>query len=67
MGNVDLPLLDPTRCTGCADCVAACPTDCLEMTALLPWLPRPLDCVSCTVCMLVCPADALRMAPPEAA
>lgn len=61
----ELPVLDEFRCTGCGDCVAVCPTACLEMTGPLPWLPRPRDCVSCTLCVLVCPASALTMAGPE--
>jgi NAD-dependent dihydropyrimidine dehydrogenase PreA subunit len=63
----DLPLLDETRCTGCGDCVAVCPTGCLEMSAFLPWLPRPLDCVACNLCVGVCPADAVRLGPSEPA
>ncbi len=60
----ELPVLDTTRCTGCGDCVAVCPTGCLALTGQrprLPWLPRPLDCVACSVCQLVCPADAIRL------
>jgi len=55
-----LPRILPTRCTGCGDCVDACPTICLELAGPLVWLPRPADCVSCTVCALVCPADAVQ-------
>jgi Fe-S-cluster-containing hydrogenase component 2 len=58
----DLPILDDTRCTGCADCVAICPPACLAMAGALPWLPRPADCVECTLCVHVCPADAVTMA-----
>jgi MinD superfamily P-loop ATPase len=57
----ELPSLDTSRCIGCADCVAVCPTQCLEMAGLTPWLPRPLDCVSCAVCLLVCPTAAIVM------
>jgi len=56
-----LPSLDLARCTGCADCVAACPTACLEMRGPLPWLPRPLDCVACELCVWICPVNALAM------
>ena len=59
--NANLPVLDATRCTGCADCVAVCPTDCLAMNGPTPWMPRPLDCVVCALCVRVCPTDALRM------
>ena len=57
----ELPLLDDSRCTGCGDCVPACPTDCLEMAGALPWLPRPQDCIHCTLCVLICPVEAIRM------
>lgn len=56
-----LPVLDETHCTGCADCVAVCPTDCLAMDGPVPWMPRPLDCVCCALCVQVCPTDALHM------
>jgi formate hydrogenlyase subunit 6/NADH:ubiquinone oxidoreductase subunit I len=58
----ELPALDETRCVGCGDCVAVCPTGCLAKAGPLPWLPRPADCISCTACVLVCPTAALRMA-----
>ena len=58
---LELPLLDETRCIGCGDCVAVCPTTCLEMASAIPWLPRPADCVSCALCALVCPTEALRL------
>lgn len=60
--QVELPMLDETKCTGCGWCVDVCPTECLAMRGRLPWLPRPLDCVSCTLCALVCPAEAISMA-----
>ncbi len=59
----ELPVLDATRCTGCGDCVTACPADCLAMGGARPWLPRPRDCVSCSVCELICPASAIQLKP----
>jgi formate hydrogenlyase subunit 6/NADH:ubiquinone oxidoreductase subunit I len=61
MLSAELPLLNEARCTGCGDCVAVCPTECLEKAGPLPWLPRPADCISCSACVLVCPTDALAL------
>ncbi len=58
---LELPRLNETRCTGCGDCVAVCPTACLEASGAYPWLPRPLDCVRCGLCVVVCPVDALAL------
>jgi ferredoxin len=63
----ELPLLDATRCVGCGDCVAVCPTQCLEIATGVPWLPRPCDCISCNVCVAICPTDALHLGDSEAA
>lgn len=57
----ELPHVDPQACTGCGDCVAVCPTDCLAMNGLLPWLPRPADCLQCDLCVVICPVEAIRM------
>jgi NAD-dependent dihydropyrimidine dehydrogenase PreA subunit len=63
----ELPFLDETRCTGCGDCVPLCPTDCLEMAGVVPWLARPEDCISCEICVLICPVDALQLLPVDQA
>jgi len=57
----ELPILDTGRCTGCGDCVAVCPTDCLALAGRLPWLPRPADCIACSACERVCPVDAIHL------
>ncbi|MHB1422364.1 MAG: ATP-binding protein [Gemmataceae bacterium] len=59
---IELPLLDETRCGGCGDCVAVCPTDCLVMRGTMPFLARPTHCVSCGLCVLICPSAALSLA-----
>ena len=61
--GTDLPVVDETRCVGTGDCVAACPTACLELRAGTPWLARPTDCLACGACAAVCPVGAIRLAP----
>jgi len=60
-------VLDTARCTGCGDCVAVCPTACLETAGELPWLPRPGACIACGACEFVCVAAAVAVTPPTAA
>ncbi len=63
----ELPKLDDTRCTGCGDCVAVCPTNCLALAVKVPWLIRPRDCVSCAACVAICPTEAIAVGPVSAA
>lgn len=58
----ELPVLDETRCVGSGDCVAVCPTACLELGGRQPWLPRPADCIACGACAVVCPTGAIALA-----
>lgn len=59
----ELPVVNSVRCTGCGDCTAVCPTDCIEMNGPVPWLPRAGDCIACSACVVICPSDALTIEP----
>jgi NAD-dependent dihydropyrimidine dehydrogenase PreA subunit len=49
-----------SRCTGCNDCVEACPTNVFDARpGGLPVIARQGDCQTCYMCELYCPADAL--------
>jgi MinD superfamily P-loop ATPase len=58
---IELPFVEPSQCRSWGDCVASCPTACLDICGTLPFLARPTDCISCEVCVYVCPESALRM------
>lgn len=55
------------RCTGCGDCVRACPTHVLDLPddATVPVVARLDQCQTCFMCELYCPADAIYVAPEQ--
>jgi formate hydrogenlyase subunit 6/NADH:ubiquinone oxidoreductase subunit I len=67
---MELPLLEPDKCTGCQLCMRNCPTRCIEMVDG-PKLrkDKPIknpkveksQCVGCGTCMSNCKFDALKM------
>ena len=54
------------RCTGCNDCVAACPTHVLDAARSgPPAIARPAQCQTCFMCELYCPEDAIYVGPDQ--
>ncbi len=54
------------RCTGCNDCVAACPNHVLDPgTNGIPVIARLDQCQTCFMCELYCSADAIYVAPEQ--
>ncbi len=60
-----LPHIDPTRCTGCGRCVAACGLHLLSLEAVrwkkFALLQEPDRCTGCAACAPICPFGAIRM------
>jgi NAD-dependent dihydropyrimidine dehydrogenase PreA subunit len=54
-------------CTGCNDCVSACPTHVLDAAADggAPVIARLDQCQTCFMCELYCPADAIFVGPDQ--
>lgn len=61
MEEIWLPQIDRTRCTGCGDCIAVCPTDALGLEEKLAILVAPAACNYCGHCELICPEDAIAL------
>jgi len=52
------------RCSGCGECVDACPSDVLRLGAAgKAMIAAQADCQTCLLCELYCPADALFVWP----
>ena len=63
---VAIPRIDPTRCTGCGWCVAACPPHVLSLRDAPQWqkkshLHDASGCTGCARCAVKCPFDAISM------
>jgi len=59
-----LPVVDLSRCLGCATCVAACPEDgVLELVHGQAVVVRAARCVGVAACERECPVDAITVGP----
>jgi ferredoxin len=63
--RVALPLINPSKCTGCGWCVAACPDNLLVLETLAgkksAVLEHPEPCTGCAKCIPVCHFGAIRI------
>jgi len=57
--QLSLPLIDPTRCTGCGVCVQLCPTNAVAICAQQALIVRPQACSYCDLCETYCPTAAI--------
>ncbi|MCK4786354.1 MAG: 4Fe-4S binding protein, partial [Desulfobacteraceae bacterium] len=51
---------DEEECTGCGECVEACPVDAIQMEDNIPMVDEDW-CIGCGVCVAKCPAEAAKL------
>ncbi|MBI2954846.1 MAG: 4Fe-4S binding protein [Chloroflexi bacterium] len=57
--SVDRPEINADECTGCADCIPACPTEALSMNGSKVIVSADAECSYCGECEEVCPTGAI--------
>jgi NAD-dependent dihydropyrimidine dehydrogenase PreA subunit len=56
---VYIAIVDWDKCTGCGECVRACPVNVFEMSGGKSLPERAAECINCGTCLEVCPEDAI--------
>ena len=54
-------LVNWEKCTGCGDCVTACPVQCFMMSDGKSLPHRSSYCYDCGTCPDICPSDAITI------
>ncbi len=54
-----IALVNWDKCTGCGDCIAACPVNCFKMSAGKSDPYRAAYCIDCGNCAKICPTSAI--------
>ena len=57
--EVQAPVVDVDRCTGCGECQAACQYNAIRVEAAKAEVSAE-TCIACGACKIVCPVDAIR-------
>ena len=52
--------VDADKCTGCGECVSACPAQVFEMPGDVAEV-NGNDCLGCESCVLLCPVEAITL------
>jgi NAD-dependent dihydropyrimidine dehydrogenase PreA subunit len=54
--------VDIDECTGCGDCVTACPVDGVLVLEDAKVAVNPGECIECNACVDTCSSNAMKMA-----
>jgi len=56
---MNIPKINPERCSGCGICIENCPMQAIEMNNGKAFI-NETECTNCRLCESVCPVGAIR-------
>lgn len=56
-----MPQIAASKCNGCGDCIAKCPTGALGWQSGKATLLYPDRCIYCAMCETICPVNAIEL------
>jgi ferredoxin len=59
--RISPPVIDMEKCTGCGECIRACPLHVFENHSVKPRIAYAKACFGCGHCWAVCPAGAITL------
>ena len=55
---MSIPKINKEECTGCEECVEACPAECISMVNDIAQIDES-ECTECGACVDACPAECI--------
>tara|TARA_B100000579_G_C22522597_1_gene706872 strand:+ start:264 stop:653 length:390 start_codon:yes stop_codon:yes gene_type:complete len=63
--EINVAVIDESKCVGCTKCRQACPIDCIVGAHQFMHTVISFECTGCKLCIAPCPVDCISLIPSE--